>query len=85
MRQNLMKDVQTSRKEGFLRWEEFVSFADKVRAENETVKDEVEEIIKLSLSKLDGLDQEGRQKMSSLLNLDLNCDIKDIVFVYLYS
>jgi hypothetical protein len=35
--------------------------------------------------KIDKLDEEGRMKIAPYLNLNLNCDIEDIVFVYLNS
>lgn len=62
-----------------------MQFSKKIVSENQTVRAEAEEIINISLEKIDKLDQEGRAKISSFLNLDLNCDIKDIVFVYLHS
>lgn len=69
----------------FKQCSDYIQFKETLTTENEIVQKELSEIMTVARKKMAKLDKNGVQKMENMVNLNMDADIKDPVFVYLYS
>lgn len=71
--------------DAFVRAPECARFKAQLTQDNAIVMKELHDIMAVAHRKLSKLDKAAGQRMENMLNLNLDADIRDSVFVYLYS